>query len=60
MSDMASYESGAYEALHWAWLMLKKVRKDPDSIDKARAEIKDKLSLIGNSGKTDFLTELNQ
>ena len=27
-------------ALQWAWLMLKKVKKDPDSIDKARTEMR--------------------
>jgi len=57
---MASYESGAYEALHWAWLMLKNVKEEPDSITKARQEIKAKLSHIGNQGDTAFLTEYNQ
>jgi len=40
--------------------MLKNVKDKTDSIDKARTEIKDKLSHIGNSGDTEFLTEFNQ
>ena len=60
MFTMASYESGAYEALNWAWIMLKKVKEDPDLIDTARDEIKEKLAHIGNNGDTEFLTEFNQ
>jgi hypothetical protein len=57
---MASYEIGAYEALHWAWAMLNNIHDDSDAIIDARKEIKQKLSHLGHNGDTEFLRQYAQ
>jgi hypothetical protein len=56
---MANYENGAYEALQWAWIMLKKYRESPNTVEKAIDEIKEKLSHLGEGHKINFREQIN-
>ena len=51
---MASYENGAYEALQWAWLILKRCQEDPGAVEDVRHEISEKLSELGKGIKINF------
>jgi len=51
---MASYENGAYEALQWAWMILKRCQEDPNAVEEARHEISEKLSDLGKGRKINF------
>ncbi len=51
---MASYENGAYEALQWAWIILKRCQEDPNAVVEARHEISEKLSDLGKGMKINF------
>lgn len=56
---MTSYENGAYEALQWAWMMLKKYQEDPNSVENARLEICEKLTHLGEGQKINFREQVN-
>lgn len=49
---MSSYEIGAFEALEWAWNMLR-IGKSRE-LDDATRNIQDMLSLLGSGGEIDF------
>ncbi len=51
---MVSYERGAFDALEWAWHMLRNYRDHPGGIEEARGSIKDALADIGNGTNIDF------
>jgi hypothetical protein len=45
---MSNYEIGAFEALEWAWYMLRNYKNNPQGVDEARKEI---LQILNNMGK---------
>ena len=49
---MSTYEIGAFEALEWAWNMLR-IDKTSDRDDFSR-NIQDMLSLLGNGSEINF------
>lgn len=51
---MASYENGAYEALQWAWHILREYDNQSNGIEDARNAIREKLSMLGNGDKIQF------
>lgn len=51
---MSRYEVGAFEALEWAWHMLREHRGDPAGVDDARRRILCVLSEMGEGREVDF------
>jgi hypothetical protein len=51
---MVSYEKGAFDALEWAWYMLRNYRDHPGGLEEAREAIKEALAEIGNGTNIDF------
>jgi hypothetical protein len=51
---MSGYEVGAFEALEWAWHMLREHRGDPTGVEDARLEILSVLSEMGEGYEVDF------
>ncbi len=47
---MSGYRVGAFEALEWAWHMLRSYRDKPNGVDEARHAI---LQILGNMGRGD-------
>jgi len=54
---MSGYEVGAFEALEWAWHMLRGYRDDPSGVEEARRSIQEVLSRMGQGGRVDFREE---
>ena len=51
---MSGYEVGAFEALEWAWYMLREHRGDPAGVDDARRRILCILSEMGEGREVNF------
>ena len=51
---MSNYRTGAFEALEWAWYMLREHSDKPDGVDEARRVILEVLDKIGNGEKVNF------
>ena len=51
---MSGYEVGAFEALEWAWYMLRALKSKPDGVEDARRIIHDVLSSMGRGKDVDF------
>ena len=51
---MSNYQIGAFEALEWAWHMLRTFKDSPEGIEDARRVIKDVLSEMGAGNQVDF------
>jgi hypothetical protein len=51
---MSSYQIGAFDALEWAWHMLRNLKDSPEGIEDARRIIKDVLSEMGAGNHVDF------
>ena len=52
--SMSNYQIGAFEALEWAWHMLRTLKDSPEGVDDARRIIKDVLSDMGKGDNVDF------
>jgi hypothetical protein len=48
---MSSYELGAYEALQWAWSVLRDTEEKSSSVKEVKKEIFEKLKILGNGKK---------
>ena len=55
---MSNYEVGAFEALEWAWHMLREYRGRPRSVDEARRIIKEALMAMGKGERVDFAQKI--
>lgn len=55
---MSNYKIGAFEALQWAWLMLREYRNQPGGVDEARKAIQDVLLNMGKGDQVDFQEQL--
>lgn len=51
---MSNYRVGAYEALEWAWHMLRSYRDRPGGVEEARRTIQEMLANIGKGDEVDF------
>jgi len=51
---MSGYAVGAFEALEWAWHMLREHRGDPAGVDDARRRILCILSEMGEGREVNF------
>jgi len=51
---MSSYENGAFEALHWAWKVLKQSEDDSESVETVKQAIVEKLSLLRQGSNYNF------
>ena len=51
---MSNYENGAYEALQWAWNMLRDNEENPHGVKVAKKIIYDKLVILGDGDKVSF------
>lgn len=54
MIRMSDYQIGAFEALKWAWHILKEYDNQPNGIEDARNVIREKLSMLGKGDKVQF------
>ena len=51
---MSNYQIGAFEALEWAWHMLRTLKDSPEGVEDARRIIKDVLSDMGEGNYVNF------
>jgi hypothetical protein len=51
---------GAFEALQWAWYMLRGYREKPYGIEEARKNIQEILLNMGKGIEVDFEAEINK
>ncbi len=51
---MSSYRVGAFEALEWAWHMLRGFRDRPRGVEEARRAIQEVLADMGKGQDMDF------
>ena len=51
---MSNYQIGAFEALEWAWHMLRTQKENPEGVEDARRIIKDVLSDMGEGTRMNF------
>lgn len=54
MIRMSDYQIGAFEALEWAWHILREYDNQSNGIEDARNAIREKLSMLGNGDKIQF------
>ncbi|MCW3992211.1 MAG: hypothetical protein NWE79_05855 [Candidatus Bathyarchaeota archaeon] len=57
---MSNYSIGAFEALEWAWHMLRGCRGRPRGLDDARRLIQEVLSSMGDGTQIDFNEKLSE
>ena len=55
---MSNYQIGAFEALQWAWHMLREYRDQPSGVHEARKAIQDFLINMGKGDQVDFREHL--
>ena len=53
-TDMSNYRVGAFEALEWAWHMLRNFRDSPGGVEEARRAIQEVLADMGNGNDMNF------
>lgn len=51
---------GAFEALEWAWHMLKTQKEHSGTVDEAYSTVQDLLAKVGKGGDVDFRKEINR
>ena len=51
---MSSYSVGAFEALEWAWHMLRGLRDRPEGVEEARRAIQEVMSEMGQGRDVKF------
>ncbi len=54
---MTNYQIGAFEALQWAWYMMKEYKDSPRGIAEARKEIQEVLQDMGEGNLVDFQSQ---
>jgi len=55
---MSNYQIGAFEALQWAWHMLREYRDQPGGVYEGRKAIQDVLLNMGKGDQVDFQEQL--
>jgi hypothetical protein len=56
----SSYQMGAFEALEWAWHLLRTQKEHSGSVDEAYSTVQELLAKVGKGGKVDFRTEIRR
>ena len=56
---MSKYQIGAFEALRWAWYMLRDYRDQPSGVDDARQTIQEVLADMGKGTEVNFMEEMS-
>ncbi len=57
---MSEYEVGAFEALEWVWIMLRKQVDNPRGLEKTRQLLFETLTSIGQGGRFNFSEKINE
>jgi hypothetical protein len=57
---LTNYQMGAFEALQWAWHMLRSYRDEPRGVDEARRTIQEVLATMGRGAEVNFREETSQ
>jgi len=57
---MSNYQVGAFEALEWAWHMLRGYRGKPRGMEEARRMIRETLLTMGQGEKVDFSQRIQE
>jgi len=57
---VSNYSIGAFEALEWAWHMLRGYRGRPKGMEDARRLIQEVLSSMGEGAQIDFNEKLSE
>ncbi len=60
MESVSSYQMGAFEALEWAWHVLKTQKEHSGSVDDAYTTVQELLAKVGKGGDVDFRKEISQ
>jgi hypothetical protein len=60
LETAASYQMGAFEALEWAWHMLKTQKEHSGTVDEAYSTVQDLLAKVGKGGDVDFRKEISR
>ena len=53
-----SYKIGAFDALAWAWHMLRRYRDDPNGVDEGRQVLKETLAKLGAGDEVSFEVDI--
>jgi hypothetical protein len=56
---MSAYEVGAFEALEWAWNLLRK-QGNNESIENATSSIQEMLYTLGSGDQVNFQQKINE
>lgn len=57
---MSNYRIGAFEALEWAWHMLRSYNGRPRGVDEARRTIQEVLSNMGRGAPVNFAEKMSE
>jgi len=57
---VSNYKMGAFEALEWAWHMLRSYRDRPTGVDEARRLIQEVLSNMGKGVPVSFSEKMSE
>jgi len=57
---MSNYQIGAFEALEWAWYMLRSYKDKPKGLDEARHMIQEVLSNMGKGAHMNFGEKISE
>jgi hypothetical protein len=57
---VSNYKIGAFEALQWAWHLLRSYRDKPSGVDEARKAIQEVLADMGKGAEVNFWEETSR
>jgi hypothetical protein len=60
MESAYSYQVGAFEALEWAWNMLRTKKEHSASLDEAFSTVQELLAKLSSGDNIDFQKEISQ
>ncbi len=60
MEPVQNYQMGAFEALEWAWHMLRDKKANEGTVDEAYRSVQDVLAKIGKGAPIDFRQEIKK
>ncbi len=60
MESASSYKMGVFEALEWAWHLLRTQKEHSGSVDEAYKTVQELLARVGRGGNVDFRTEISR
>ena len=59
MESASSYQMGVFEALEWAWHLLRVQKEHSGSVDEAFSNVEDLLAKVGKGWDVDFRKEIS-